>query len=923
MPYSPGNLLTLKVETQINGVWTTITSRTRSAGGISIRHALSDRAIQPESSRCSLTIGNDDAWLTEGNPDSPWFPYFGRGAPIRVSLVGILPADAARFAGEIEEMEAVYPGGASSSMEITAIGTWAKLAQDDDPLRSAPYRATTGASLQPLIYWPLSLGREHNVSPPVVPSGGPAMQGVVDPVLATLLPDWTSGDVAWWLPGGVDLKGGGLAQGNIPAMPSGWVNTDGWAADVTCNVGRNRPAGESATPLLYLTGAGPSPTVDWGIFIEPAGGIDPPVSVDTVSLIMFEVNADGSSSATVLTDQSQALFDDQPHQVRLAVSQSGADIVWALRANGVQLAAGTVSSKTLQRPAMAELNSFRNDTYNKFAVVDLAVWPTASAPQVASAALGHAGETAIERIERLCAEEGVTVTTYGDDSVLLGPQRIAAFADLLTDAQEADMGILCDDPANLALIYRARTDLYDQAVRANLAQGGLTPDTKPTWDYAELRNDWTVSRPQGDSAHADDESHISLFRRRFKASKEVHVASDGDLPHQAQWRVHVGTASGPRYPSLAINMRSPGGALIADSVLQMIPGDRLTVAEAALPSQHPPGGLDQLAIGWRENIDADLWEFAPVCTPAEPYNVIGRWGLMAQELKTAVNATATSLDIATTSGPLLATSGIGSGYSVTTGGEEIRITAVAASTITYGAVGTASHANNASVTPGLPASLAQGNLMVMIAAIRNSGTGVPSTPAGWTRLPVFGSTANVQAFAKIAGSSESAPTVSFTGGVANADTTAQIIRLAGKWNSASSVLVGGASYLNASAQDINIPALAKPIADNAIVLAVGWKQDDFTSVATLSGMTEIAEASTTTGDDQSLVWDYVVQTTAAEIAATSFTVTGGASGISRGAIFALRCDYQTATVVRSVNGVAKSQIAGEAITLTTPARWGL
>ena len=198
------------------------------------------------------------------------------------------------------------------------------------------------------------------------------------------------------------------------------------------------------------------------------------------------------------------------------------------------------------------------------------------------------------------------------------------------------------------------------------------------------------------------------------------------------------------------------------------------------------------------------------------------------------------------------------------------------------AVGTASHASNANVTPGIPAGAQAGDLMVMLAAIRNAGAGVPSTPTGWTRLAVFDTASNVQVFEKVHSGSESAPTVSFTGGVANATTSAQIAA----FRNVSTRLVAAAATTNASQANVDYPACSVT-EDNALVLYVGWKQDDWTSVATIAAATEIGEASSTTGDDQGIVWDYLLQGAKANVASGSFVVTGGANAVGAGAVLVL------------------------------------
>jgi hypothetical protein len=209
--------------------------------------------------------------------------------------------------------------------------------------------------------------------------------------------------------------------------------------------------------------------------------------------------------------------------------------------------------------------------------------------------------------------------------------------------------------------------------------------------------------------------------------------------------------------------------------------------------------------------------------------------------------------------------------------------------MSFVAAGTVSHAVNTSVSPGVPAGIAAGDVLVMLAAIRNSGAGAPATPSGWSKLVDAG---NMCLFGKVAGSSESAPTVTFTGGVANADTSAQIAAFRG----VDLAPLAAANQLNASAQDIAVPAvnLAEEI-DHAMVLWMGWKQDDWTSVAPVLDGTEIGEPDTTTGDDQGIVWDYRLVTTFAftATAARTFTVTGGGAAASRGASAVFSTTYLT------------------------------
>lgn len=198
--------------------------------------------------------------------------------------------------------------------------------------------------------------------------------------------------------------------------------------------------------------------------------------------------------------------------------------------------------------------------------------------------------------------------------------------------------------------------------------------------------------------------------------------------------------------------------------------------------------------------------------------------------------------------------------------------------ITFVAAGTAAHADNAALDPALPAGWAQNDLLLVLTAIRNTGGGA-DTPSGYTALVSMG---HVKLCGKIAGSSESAPHCTYSG-VAGDSTSAQTAA----FRNAQLVTSLFATLTNAAAQNINYPALT--VTEQAqLVLFLGWKHDDWTSVATIGGPTEIGDPSTTLGNDQGIVWDYGVYVSPPDIPASSFSVTGGTSEVSKGAVVAIR-----------------------------------
>ncbi|MFE4647755.1 LamG-like jellyroll fold domain-containing protein [Streptomyces sp. NPDC056707] len=65
--------------------WTDITSRVDMVQGVTISRGASDELSETQPGSCSMVLDNEDGALTPGNPDSPYFPFVRRNAPIRVS----------------------------------------------------------------------------------------------------------------------------------------------------------------------------------------------------------------------------------------------------------------------------------------------------------------------------------------------------------------------------------------------------------------------------------------------------------------------------------------------------------------------------------------------------------------------------------------------------------------------------------------------------------------------------------------------------------------------------------------------------------------------------------------------------------------------------------------------------------------------
>lgn len=568
---------------------------------------------------------------------------------------------------------------------------------------------------------------------------------------------------------------------------------------------------------------------------------------------------------------------------------------------------------------------------------------------------GYTGEAADDRFGRLCRENGIAYWIVGRDaddsgaSVVepMGAQRPLALLTLLTECAEITGGFLYGPRDKFGLALRTRRSFTNrEPVVLDYAAGHLSGDLQPNDDDALIRNDVTVSRPGGGFGRSvqlsgprnvnepqDDPDGVGTYTTSLTRVAYL----DSRLPALASQEKTLGTVDDFRFPRVEVSLAA--SQLVADpdltgQVRRLELGSPIVLRN--LPAWIQYDDAEIIIRGYTEVLANRDQSFNWSTAPYSPYRLndlsgSGRSKQRAAATNTSLAvahlAAATSLVVKTPTGAMWRRSaGAVAGtfpFDARLGGEVVSVTACTNVTMTFVAAGTVSHGNNASVTPGLPAGLVLGDLMVMLAAIRSTSAVVGAAPSGWTLLT---SSENVSLFGKLASGSESVPTVTFTGGAAGDDTSAQIAAFrpssALSTTSALTEFVVDDTWLtNVSAQDIAYPGAGVRWPDNGVVLYLGWKQDDWTSVA--SPGTEIGEPDTTTGNDQGIVWAYTIQTTKTRIAPASFTVTGGAGAVSKGAVVVVHPRHQVLTANRAINSVSKDQAVDEALQVNEFFRAGL
>ncbi|MFG3709478.1 hypothetical protein [Micromonospora sp. NPDC047730] len=514
--------------------------------------------------------------------------------------------------------------GTDTWVPVQAAGILRRLQQGAKPLDSALYRYLTRTA--PSAYWPLedpagSLQARSAVAgiAPMVPFGYSRFTtpGTGRPEPAAGLPVFGSGS---GIPGShpvVDLAQGGTLQASLPYSP--FAN---WRIEWVAISPRDK--GKIVIPVRWSTdGTWPR----WDIQIEPTG------------IFATFGSTDGTNAGTA-SNSTLNLYDGLPHHFRIEATDIGGGTVSArIWVDAVQVATfsmfGSALSGTAGSITQVTVNplEIRQDSAESPAMPilgHLAIWnPPGAATNTTAAMRGHAGETAADRVARLCAEQGVPVfvTRGPDPSQPMGPQRPDTFLSLLRECEDADGGILGEAREQLALTYRCLGALYNQTPVV-LPYDHLAPPLEPTDDDDHVRNDVTVSRPDGGTARAVLElGPLSVLSPpagvgTYDTSVTVNVADDVQLPDQAGWRRHLGTWDEARYPTARINLADPewvGDEDLAAAVTALAAGDVLALDE--LPVWLPPGPALEMVRGSVERLDEFTRSLDWTLTPAGPYTV--------------------------------------------------------------------------------------------------------------------------------------------------------------------------------------------------------------------------------------------------------------------------------------------------------------
>ncbi|WP_344610381.1 hypothetical protein [Dactylosporangium salmoneum] len=591
---------------------TDLTDRWNTAVELKVTEGRSEGAKQAETTECTFSLFNTDGQLTPEDARSQWWPYVDAGTPC-MWIVDAGEGEHELFAGYFSAIKPTWPGRSRhlSLIEVRATGVLERIGRGDSPLRPALARAVMADN--PAAYWQLNDDRNATQAANAVPGGSPM---VIDDRGVGFTMNWSEVE-------------GPVGAVRYPEL----ITDDGYGAQLVGTVpDPAAPASFWQVEWWWSGNGDPTPDVCFAlpIAIDVTGSTVVHVDVPTQknngitggSVLARLKDATGSAIA-LIGSASDGLtpLNDRWHYARLALTQTApTTFTAALYYDGALFDRATGLSGKIGWPKTIRVHGFEPVNSGLGPPINLSV-----AQVVVStvdrdhyqAGIGYAGETASDRILRLCLEEAIPCTVDAGNSARMGPQLEATLQELLAEAEATDLGRLTE--RHFGVHYRPAETLLNQAAAFTIdaSRRELREPFEPVRDLQRIRNEWTLKRTGGSEATYRDAAS-QRQRGKIGDSADISPELDSTLIHEAAWRTQISMAPGMRMPGIGINLaRSP--RLIAPwQQLQL--GDRVQAVN--LLPQHPPGPLDQILEGRTQVIKGRrVWRAALITSPAAPYTV--------------------------------------------------------------------------------------------------------------------------------------------------------------------------------------------------------------------------------------------------------------------------------------------------------------
>lgn len=367
-----------------------------------------------------------------------------RNNHVRLYVLSGVPFSSPRFAGEVAAWPPRWdPSESDVYSPIEAAGILRRLGQGARTLASAVRRQTLADHMpDPVAYWPCEDDEDATSIASALPGGEPmSITGVAD------LAAFDGFAASEPLP----QMATSTFSGTVPNYSAGNQQQTQWLMAVPAD------GADNEVPIIdvYTTGS----AARWQVRYHAGGG--------GLSFHVF------NESGVEIHDSGVFAFDVDGLLLRSAFefTQNGSDIDYRYGqlepgAENSLIVGQTIAGETFGRIQRVVVAANRSGaSIGDTAVGHVTVHNTITTVFDLGNAWGAwAGEAAGRRIERLCREESIAFTGFGnlDATEPMGPQGVETLLTLLQGAADADGGILHETREQVGLSYRPRQSLYNQ-----------------------------------------------------------------------------------------------------------------------------------------------------------------------------------------------------------------------------------------------------------------------------------------------------------------------------------------------------------------------------------------------------------------------------------------------------------------------------
>jgi hypothetical protein len=630
------------VELFYAGAWHDVTADVFVAEQIQLTRGQSDEVSAPRPARVQLTFNNATDKYRPSNPVSPLYGLAGRNTPLRVSVGGNVRAVVEASSWAPDRSISFVPGGGQGRawVDVDGGGMLQRINQWTSLLKS-PFRQYNDTLPLVIGYWPMEQARGSTSLVSTTPGTQQTFfQGVAPdsqyrpPSSAPLLDISTSADAevgAYFMRNtGVPPTAGyqiSWVARYAPLVPGDqdifdWQTTDGSAYGLYLNptTGRIRIFAVDNTGNQFIPGTSTSyGGYDWSQWTMFS--VDAQYSAGTTSVWVNWVNAANTQSGFM-----NATFTGVPSQ----------PLWWDM-----STFAGVPGGSTVGH-VIGVSQASTGGTVNLFNAARRNAWS------------GYLGETAADRISRLCALKNIPVTIVGTaaESWPMGAQPTDTFGNILAECVRTEDGLLFDDRDSLGVVFRTRGSRYNQTALALTYPGDIYPTFNEVLDDLGVHNlitvnqrdggDFTLELTSGAVSTQDPPAGVGTAEQRVDVNTANEVV---DLPTLAGWWLNHGTVDLPRFTAVTVNLTGRDPTFTA-AVAAVDVGDRITI------TGYVEYVIDLIVIGSVETVGSHSRTITFTCAPGQPYLVgvldSDRADSASTVLKTGVNATATSLIFRTT-----------------------------------------------------------------------------------------------------------------------------------------------------------------------------------------------------------------------------------------------------------------------------------